>query len=408
MSWVVFENDGEIDVRAVRTFGISVKDKENPIGFFGTGLKYAIAILLRDNHLINISSGDKNYFFKEKDVNVRGKDFKVVAMNDEELSFTTRVGVNWEMWQAFRELYCNCLDESGKVYLAEMPPTPQAGKTFVSVQGDAFRAHFHERDTIVLKLPEPMLVSDGKVQIYDKEARHLYYRGIRVEEFGNGKKSIFTYNVIADQMLTEDRTLRFAHYAYTECYRAIARMTDKAMIRKAILCDDDRDMKEKFFNYTQLLSMLDEISQEFMEVVGLEYEANNDLLVPAVRSFYMEVKAKRSYKSKKSEKLTDVEKKQLDRAKLVCKKVYPDFDHYPIIVVLTLGQNTHAFADMEEKTIVLSKICFERGTKYLVSTLIEEYTHLKTGYDDHTRQLQAHLFDQITTLVEAHVIQEPI
>jgi hypothetical protein len=47
---VVFENPGEIDAAAIRTFGVSVKEGENPIGFFGTGLKYAIAILLRTGH----------------------------------------------------------------------------------------------------------------------------------------------------------------------------------------------------------------------------------------------------------------------------------------------------------------------------------------------------------------------
>ena len=36
---IVFENPGEIDVAAISTFGVSVKETDNPIGFFGTGLK---------------------------------------------------------------------------------------------------------------------------------------------------------------------------------------------------------------------------------------------------------------------------------------------------------------------------------------------------------------------------------
>jgi len=42
---IIFHNQGELDIRAVTTFGLSVKKNDNPIGYFGTGLKYAIAAL---------------------------------------------------------------------------------------------------------------------------------------------------------------------------------------------------------------------------------------------------------------------------------------------------------------------------------------------------------------------------
>ena len=48
---------GEIEPLLIRTFGVSVKDSESPIGFFGTGLKYALAILLRERHDVIIQSG---------------------------------------------------------------------------------------------------------------------------------------------------------------------------------------------------------------------------------------------------------------------------------------------------------------------------------------------------------------
>lgn len=51
---VIFENPGEIDPRMISTFGVNVKENDSAIGFFGTGLKYAIAILLRNHHRISI------------------------------------------------------------------------------------------------------------------------------------------------------------------------------------------------------------------------------------------------------------------------------------------------------------------------------------------------------------------
>jgi hypothetical protein len=87
---VIFENDGEIDAAAIRTFGVSVKQGDNPIGFFGTGLKYALAILLRTGHSVAIQSGLEKHRFALKDVTIRGETFQVVTMNRRELGFTTQ------------------------------------------------------------------------------------------------------------------------------------------------------------------------------------------------------------------------------------------------------------------------------------------------------------------------------
>lgn len=107
---IIFKNKGAIDVRAIKILGVSVK-KDNAIGFFGTGLKYAIAICLREGCPLSIWSGGEEYSFTTKKVAITGQDFDVVCMNGEELGFTTELGKTWKLWQAFRELYCNCTDE---------------------------------------------------------------------------------------------------------------------------------------------------------------------------------------------------------------------------------------------------------------------------------------------------------
>jgi len=68
------------------------KEGDNPIGFFGTGLKYALAILLRTGHKVAILSGTSKHRFALKDVKIRGQDFQVVTMDRHELGFTTQVG----------------------------------------------------------------------------------------------------------------------------------------------------------------------------------------------------------------------------------------------------------------------------------------------------------------------------
>lgn len=54
---IVFENEGEIDPQLIMLIGVNVKASDSAIGFFGTGLKYAIACLLRWGEEIEIQSG---------------------------------------------------------------------------------------------------------------------------------------------------------------------------------------------------------------------------------------------------------------------------------------------------------------------------------------------------------------
>ena len=45
---VVHVTKGKLDLRSLSTFGLNAKpNTTNPIGYFGTGMKYAIAVLLR-------------------------------------------------------------------------------------------------------------------------------------------------------------------------------------------------------------------------------------------------------------------------------------------------------------------------------------------------------------------------
>ena len=113
MSKLYFCNSGEFNPTAMLTFGVSAKEKENSIGKFGTGFKYAVAVILREGGSIKVKSFDKEYIFTTKKETIRGKEFDVVYMNDQNAGFTTHFGTNWEPWMAFRELYCNMLDEEG-------------------------------------------------------------------------------------------------------------------------------------------------------------------------------------------------------------------------------------------------------------------------------------------------------
>ena len=111
MQTLYFVNPGEIDRQLITTLGVNVKDADSPIGYFGTGLKFAIAVVLRGRGQIRIWVGESLIEFFSEPRTIRGKEFQIVILRenniDRELSFTVDLGRNWEPWMALRELWSN-------------------------------------------------------------------------------------------------------------------------------------------------------------------------------------------------------------------------------------------------------------------------------------------------------------
>ena len=113
-NYILFRNDGEIDPNALKLLGASTKRNDSSkIGFFGSGLKYALAYLLRKGIETRIFSGNKEIKLSTKRSRFRDQSFDVICVNGSETSLTTSMGVDWKGWFAVREIYCNALDEGG-------------------------------------------------------------------------------------------------------------------------------------------------------------------------------------------------------------------------------------------------------------------------------------------------------
>ena len=170
---IFFYNDGILDINSALIFGVSAKEGNNPIGRFGTGLKYAISIILRLGGSISINSGGELYAFGVKAINARGKEFHVVTMNGVDCGFTNHLGSHWEPWQAYRELYCNALDEGGGV----TEEFPSSADTVISVECDSIsRAHLNRDKYFIDSAP---IYSDGVIEIHEGGRPFHYYRGMR-------------------------------------------------------------------------------------------------------------------------------------------------------------------------------------------------------------------------------------
>jgi len=201
---VWFMNDGEMEPLFLVTMGANVKTKDSPIGYFGTGLKFAIAAILRMGGRIEIYIGLKLYKIELRKTNMRGHDFDLIYVDGERAGYTTQLGRDWLPWMAYRELHSNALDESGCQIDHGTPPKPEEGKTLILVWENKIQEEFYLRDKTFLQ-SEPLEVT-ANLEIHPGEnERSLYYRGVKVGEFDKPTK--FRYNILNGLTLTEDRTV---------------------------------------------------------------------------------------------------------------------------------------------------------------------------------------------------------
>lgn len=402
---VSFQNPGVIDPRSYRLFGASAKQQgSNPIGFFGTGLKYAIAIFLRLGCKIELYHGGVDrVVFSTADIQVRDSAFKVVVAQQqqleaderwanvgepEELPFTTELGKTWKAWQALRELWCNALDEGGEMQATRLPP--REGYTTIIVAGQPVVDAWHEREKIMLT-STPSALCQG-VEIHARRGQAVYFRGIRVMDLPRPSK--LTYNIVGHPVeLTEDRTAMYSYWITHLIKNAILDCTDEWLVQSFI------EATSNDFEYS--IDMADgEPSELFLKVleerVKLKVRLNSSILrlYEKHRGFSLQAEEAR---------LTATEEQMLERAREFCRALGLDPDAHPIKVTNTLEDNVLGRADRVEGVVWLTKRCFMQGTKIVAGTLMEELVHMQRGLTDESRPLQNFLVDMIVSMYEEKI-----
>lgn len=381
---ISFQNDGLLDIRAMKTFGVSVKETDNPIGYFGTGFKYAIAVLLRNNCKVTVWVGTDKTEFETRMVEIRGKEFRIVCANGEELGFTTDLGKNWELWQAFRELYCNCKDEANPV-ISDKEIAAMGGKTTVQVLGDDFVSVYRARDSIVLERAPDYY--EGGVRIHKKGASRIFYKTIRIGDLK--LPAIFTYDIADHHVsLTEDRTVAWYWEPLGYIAKAILGSENDSMIKEILTAPMQTLEAELNFDCGTTPG------PAFMRVMsGLPFGRVSNSSAVAVYN-----KASGAMYAPDQTPLNEIEKKQLEKAKAFLEGLGFPVSKDPITITNDLREGT--LGCVYHDKIYLSRRVFMQGTQQVASCLLEEHLHLVKGLEDETRQMQTFLFDLVISFGE--------
>jgi len=414
--YIEIVNDGEMDINALLLLGASTKrGDESKIGYFGSGLKYAIAVFLRNKIGFEIYSGKNKITISTRKVNFRGQTFNKIYVGGKHTSLTTEMGVDWEPWFALREVYCNALDESSPGFTIVDDIDPIEGKTKIYIKNDEkfkdilqnWDKYFSQkRKDIVFQVP-------GFTAYYGSSDEYiLYRRGVQCHS--QKRKCLFHYD-LDNIEINESRTLKHSIDNIWKTAELVARHASLDMVRR--IYDEYKDSIEETFMWREAGVIF---NQNWLDVIGgrrlvRKYIAgyfvteirNGSCLVlpsPLINALCNQFKNKIVVLGESTNHgkflVTEKEPKEIyfiDEAITFLKDSKIDIDYD---IVVGIFEDTSILGQADNNRIILSKEVFEKGKKKIVEVIYEEFIHLKYNLNDETRVMQDFLIQNLISQFE--------
>jgi hypothetical protein len=436
--YILIQNDGEIETNSFELIGASTKrNDETKIGFFGSGLKYSIAFMMRNNIDFKIFSGNKEVVFTTKQELLKDQTFERICINGIPTSYTTTMGPTWEFqWFVLREIYCNAIDE-GTCQLVKSTENvcPSEGKTRIYIElTDNLRDVINNWDKYFSDEREPIAVidnvhtsylsnkcSDQQIKIYKKTNGSLFRKGVMVY---SNEKYLYDYEVaLAD--INEDRTAKhpvalqygfvsmMSSFSSEQFVLSVLRNMESAEYLSLRGTSNYTSVSEKWINFSNdYLLVVKEVSGKYSG--RIQDNPKEALLIPS--SFALELKKEHHAinilgMGKIIGDLSMEEVNTTPKMEYLLKEVVASLKEmkyeipYDIFVAEFKDENIMGKADVPNKKIYIADKTFDMGRRELALTLMEETEHIKSKAEDETRQFQTHIFSQwLKTMEESNAL----
>jgi len=232
--FILIKNKGELEVEGLKLLGASSKRGDrSKIGSFGSGIKYAIAYLLRESQEFRLFSGLSEVVFTTREAILRDQSFQQVVINGEETSITTAWGEDWQEWQIFREIVATAIDEGAFSIEDSTTIQPQVeDETHFYIPYTKFSqfysklSHYFNLE-VVSQTENSLIKKDGASDLI------VFKQGVRVIKDGQKssfKLSLYNYN-LPNISLKEDRIADHWDIQW-EVGRVLVALKDKDIIRR--------------------------------------------------------------------------------------------------------------------------------------------------------------------------------
>lgn len=440
-NYILIQNDGEIEPNCFELIGASTKRDDNTkIGFFGSGLKYSIAYMMRNNIDFKIYAGETELKFTTTTEYIRGKEFERICINGKETSYTITMGPTWtEDWFVIREIFCNALDESGCQIVRETTHiNPIVGKTRIYIESTkSLRNVINNWDAYFSTEREPLFTSHRiytsylgeeprqKVDIYNKTDGVIYRKGIRV---GIDENLMYDYG-FSSVKINEDRTAKSVSaigYSIIELLNTFVSESYVAnVLRNGIKSSNNKTVEFKAMETTHPQSVSSnkwvEFSNQYLLVV---YEKSGkydkDIMLSSKEVFFIP----KYFASFLKSNLPNISilgmGKKIGNTSMSDIETTPKMDYLLKDVISSLNEMKYDIpfdisivqfdeddvlgqADIKDKRIYLSSSLFDMGKREIALTLMEETEHILSGEGDETRAFQSHIFSRwLSSLEDNH------
>lgn len=433
--YILIQNDGEIESNSFELIGASTKRNDSgKIGFFGSGLKYSIAYMMRKGIDFKVFSGLTELSFTTLTEQLKDQYFERICINGKPTSYTTTMGPTWkEDWFVLREIYCNALDEENCQIIKETDIVqPSEGKTRIYIQAtEELRKVIDNWDSYFAEDREPIFTSkddvytcylgseDGgvyrqSVSVYNKTEGVLYRKGIRVYQ---NKRYMYDYG-FSNININEDRTAKNPNGLQYAVYHLFAQFENESYIKSVLRTAQDDDKTDEYFFIAmsetggkwsnewvrfsnENLLVIKETSGKYADEI--QKSKCEVFLIPS--SFAREMKKNQPSVSilGMSSMIGDVSADEIEltpKMSFLLKEVIKSLNdmnyeiNYDVKVASFDDESVLGKADIKGKVIYISEQTFDMGRRELALTLMEENEHIKSQKHDETRAFQTHIFSQ--------------
>lgn len=238
--YLMIKNRGKIVPQDIILLGSSTKrDDDTKIGQFGSGSKFALSWLLRNDCKPIIYSGKDEIVIETRMVEHRGNPRDVIYVAGENTNITTEFGLKWTAWMALRELISNAIDEGD-----ELVDIIHTNKELIEFADDDTTIFIPLNDPIkqVMDNYEHYFCFDrvpdwfgrnGAVYLKTEATdMNIYRKGIRCYDTTN--KSFVDFNLYKAD-ITEDRLLEGGMGHFDQCARALLEECDDVDVIKRVI-----------------------------------------------------------------------------------------------------------------------------------------------------------------------------
>lgn len=420
MQYLKISNKGVLDIRLFSLMGGTTKRGDSgKIGQFGTGLKYTMAYLLRENIGFRIFLGGEEVKITTKPEDIRDEVFDIVYVNGERTSLVTKMGVEWKAWMILREIWCNALDEEEAKYEIVDEVEEREGYTEFYIQsvGEIKKVAENWQKYFIHDI-EPIWENDD-FAVYKalSEKRMIYKNGVLISVEKQKEKCLFSYD-FKNAELNELRKYNGGfHYEWSQCIKQFdAKTAEYMMNNMSGYYEENCEWGYSYGPYgegwKEAIGEAKIIGHKVLEKMvdrgAIDEGAKSELIALPDKLFrdlsdkfdgVSAVMASRTISS-----FMEVESQELTLKLKQALVVLESCDYYVSEELNfkfgVFGNDSKlAQVDKAKKEVYISEVYKDRSLYDMCTMLIEENEHFRTGYSDCSRLFQSHFIDMYTKIL---------